>query len=390
MKQGYKMVATTLFGLEAILAQELKQIKAQKVEIGNRCVHFFGDKKLMYLANLKLRTALKILKPISHFKAEKEKDLYYHVSKIKWTDILDVYKTFSITSTVNSTHFTHSNYVALLAKDAIVDQFRKKKNERPSINIKNPDININIHISDNRCDISLNSSGHSLHKRGYRTQTFIAPLNEVLAAGIVMLSNWDSTKDFINPMCGSGTILIEAALIAINRAPNIYRKCFNFQNWKNYDEELYNDIKLELKKEEHKCDIKLYGSDISASAISIARQHIEHMELDDIIEIEGKNFFKSSDIEKDSIIFLNPPYGKRIELKKDYYKEIGDTLKQLYTGTCAWMISSEMAALKTVGLKPSKKIKLFNGALECKLLQYDLYEGSKKIRKLLNEQEVKS
>ena len=390
MKDCYKMVATTLFGLETILAEELKQIKAQKVEIGNRCVLFYGDEKLMYLANLKLSTALKILKPISNFKATKEKALYFHMSKINWTEILDVSKTFSITSTVNSNYFKHSNYVAHIAKDAIVDQFRKKTNERPSINIKNPDININIHISNNHCDISLNSSGQSLHKRGYRLQTFTAPLNEVLAAGIIKLSDWNSSLDFINPMCGSGTMLIEAALMATNRAPNLFRESFNFQNWKNYSKKLYDEIKIDLQKQEKKCNIRIYGSDISASALSIARQHIEHMKLDHIIKIEGSNFFKTADVKKNSTIFINPPYGKRIELKKDYYKEIGNTLKQMYTGTSAWMISSEMAALKTVGLKTSKKIKLFNGSLECKLVKYDLYEGSKKIIKSDNEQELKS
>ena len=378
------MVATTLFGLEPLLEKELKSINAQEVEIGNRCVHFFGDKELLYRANIQLRTALKILKNITNFKAKKETELYKNISRIKWYNIFDNSKTFSVSSTVNSKYFTHSNYVSLVTKDAIVDQFRKKYNKRPSIDLKNPDLNIHIHISDNRCSISLNSSGQSLHKRGYRIKTFTAPMNEVLAAGIILLSNWDMKKEFINPMCGSGTLLIEAALIAKNRAPNIYRKSFSFQNWKDYNHDLFENLKSEIIKSETNFNNTLKGFDISASTISIARQHVEKMNLSDIIDIKGQNFFKSTGIEN-AVIIINPPYGKRIELRKDYYREIGDTLKKYYINTNAWIISSELEELKKIGLKPSKKIKLFNGALECKLLKYELYKGSKKINKLENE-----
>ena len=385
MQEKYNMVATTMFGLENLLEKELLELGAKEVKIGNRCVYFSGDKALMYKANIKLRTALKILHTLSTFTASKEFDLYKNISSIKWHKILDTSQTFSVSSTVNSRHFKHSNYVSLVTKDAIVDQFRKKYNKRPSVDLKSPDINIHIHISEHKCNLSLNSSGDSLHKRGYRSKVFSAPMNEVLAAGIVLLSNWDKNQDLIDPMCGSGTLLIEAGLIAINRAPNIYRKAFNFQKWKNYDHALLEDIKKEAVQNETKFNKVLKGFDISASAISTARNHIHNMKLSSIIKIDGQDFFKSNG-HNNAMVLMNPPYGKRIELKKDYYKEIGDTLKQKYPNTCAWIISSEFEELKKIGLRTSKKIKLFNGALECKLLKFELYTGSKKIKKSQNEQ----
>mgnify|MGYP001211551924 CR=1 FL=1 len=373
-----------MFGLESILENELIELGADNISKGNRCVYFTGNKKLIYKSNIQLRTALKILQTLKNFKAKKETELYTHISRIKWHNLFDISDTFSVSSTVNSKYFTHSNYVSLVIKDAIVDQFRKKYNNRPSVDLRNPDFNIHIHISDNKCTLSLNSSGNSLHKRGYRSNSFRAPINEVLAAGIILLSNWDSEKKLIDPMCGSGTFLIEAGLIAINRAPNIYRKSFGFQNWKNYDERLFKLVKSEIVKSEKIFNGKINGFDISATAIVISKQHIENMNLQDIISVGGKNFLNSEGTEN-AILILNPPYGKRIDLKQDYYKKIGDTLKQKYINTSAWIISSDMNKIKTIGLKPSKKIKLFNGALECKLLQYNLYKGSKKINKSQNE-----
>ena len=384
MKERYNMVATTLFGLEPLLKKELESLNAKEVSAGNRCVYFKGDLKLMYRANIELRTALKILKPLTNFKAKKETDLYKNISRIKWDKIFDTSKTFSVSSTVNSQYFTHSNYVSLVTKDAIVDQFRKIKNQRPSINLKNPDLNIHIHISENRCNLSLNSSGQSLHKRGYRSNVFTAPMNEVLAAGIILLSGWDMEKEFVDPMCGSGTLLIEAGLFAINRAPNIYRKTFNFQNWTNYNEKLFQKVKNEIIQNEKPFNGTIKGFDISASAISTARKHVANMKMGNIIKIQGHDFFQLKSNEN-SILVINPPYGKRIELKKDYYKNIGDSLKQNHTNTQAWIISSELEELKKIGLRPSKKIKLYNGSLECKLLKYELYAGSKKINKFQSE-----
>ena len=383
MENTYNLVATTMFGLEPILTQELQKIGAKKIVKGNRSVSFQGDKRLIYLANLKLRTALKILKTIKIFKAYKEEDIYRNVSKIKWYKIFNVSKTFSISSTVNSKYFKHSKYVSLIIKDAIVDQFRKYKNKRPSINIKSPDISIHIHISDYNCSISLNSSGHSLHKRGYRVGKFKAPINEVLAAGIVMLSNWDLKTKLLDPMCGSGTILIEAGLIAMNRAPNIYRGFFNFQQWKDYDKTLFENIKAQLIKEERVINSKIHGYDISSNAISVARKNIAKMKLHHHIKINKEDFLQTQG-EENIILIFNPPYGKRIDLRENYYKIIGDKLKQNYTNTYAWIISSEFKEIKQIGLKTTEKIKLFNGALECKLLKYELYQGSKKTNRPQN------
>ena len=378
------MVATTMYGLEPLLKKELKSIGAQSIKTGNRCVYFTGDKQIMYDANIKLRTALKILKNITTFQAKQEKQLYNYISQIKWFNLFNLNQSFSVSSTVYSKYFTHSNYVSLVVKDAIVDQFRKKFKERPSINLQNPDLNIHIHISNNQCNVSLNSSGESLHKRGYRSNNFLAPMNEVLAAGLIQLSGWNQNQPLINPMCGSGTLLIEAALIAINRAPNIYRKSFQFQNWKDYDAMLLNKRKIAAQKEEKSFNGVISGFDISASTISIADNHIHNMKLNNIIQINGQDFFKSSGI-KNSTIIINPPYGKRINFKQDYYKQIGDTLKQNYSNTIAWIISSEIEELKKVGLKPSKKIKVLNGPLECRFLKYELYTGSKKFSKSPNE-----
>ena len=380
----YNMVATTMYGLEDILEKELIELGAENVQKGNRCVHFYGTNNLLYKANIQLRTALKILKNITSFNAKKEAELYRNISRIKWDKILNCDKTFSISSTVNSKYFTHSNYVSLVTKDAIVDQFRKRYNKRPSVDLKNPDINIHIHISNYKCDVSLNSSGQSLHKRGYRSKSFSAPMNEVLAAGIILLSKWDFNKPLIDPMCGSGTLLIEAGLIAINRAPNILRKNFSFQKWNDFNTKSFENIKKSIQYKERGFNGSIKGFDISASAISVARNHVHNMKLNKTIKIQGQDFFKSTGDEK-SIIIMNPPYGKRIEFKKDYYKEIGDTLKKQYTNTSAWIISSDFDEIKKIGLKPSKKIKLFNGALECKLLKYELYQGSKKASKLQSE-----
>lgn len=377
------MVATTMFGLEETLKKELLELGAKKIKVSNRCVYFQGSKEIMYKANLKLRTALKILKTVQIFKASKEDEFYKKISRIKWNKILSFSETFSVSSTVNSVFFKHSQYISLITKDAIVDQFRKNQNKRPSVDLKNPDFNIHVHISHNMCTISLNSSGNSLHKRGYRSEKFHAPINEVLAAGIILLTNWNKKDRLIDPMCGSGTFLIEAGLIAINRAPNIYRKVFGFQNWKDYNHDLFIKIKHELKNEEKKINGFIEGYDISASAISIARKHIANVKLSDFIKIKGQNFFTSLG-SKDAILIFNPPYGKRIEINKNYFKDIGDILKKKYTDTHAWIISSDTVELKKIGLRPNKKIKLFNGPLECKLLKYELYSGSKKTNKFQN------
>ena len=222
------MVAKTLFGFEELLANELLKLGAQDIKKGVRSVSFVGDKGFMYKANLGLRTAIKILKPIKSFWLRNEDDLYQQVYKIKWEDYLKPSGTLAVDATVHSNVFTHSKFVALKTKDAIVDRFREISGERPNVDLRFPDLKINVHIDRNQCTISLDTSGESLHRRGYKTDTNIAPINEVLAAGLVMLSGWDGQCDFMDPMCGSGTILIEAAMIACNIPPNLMRKEFAF------------------------------------------------------------------------------------------------------------------------------------------------------------------
>ena len=287
-----KYTATTLYGLEKVLYDELNQIGASNVEIGNRCVYFSGNKTILYKSNMKLRTALKILKTEKVFNANNEKILYHQASKIKWDNIFNTHNTFSVSSTVNSKYFNHSKYTSLVVKDAIVDQFKKFHNNRPSVDIKSPDYNINLHITNKQCHISINSSGESLHKRGYRSNRFKAPINEVLAAGIILLSGWDKKVKFIDPMCGSGTFLIEAAMIATNKAPNLKRKSFGFKKWKNFDINLYEKIQKNLKNEEKKIFKNILGYDIAASSVSISRNNCQNSGLEKIIRVDGANFFQ--------------------------------------------------------------------------------------------------
>ena len=383
MSEINNYTATTLYGLEKVLYDELTQIGASNIEIGNRCVYFSGDKTVLYKSNMSLRTALKILKTERVFNANNEKILYHQASKIKWDNIFNVHNTFSVSSTVNSKFFNHNKYTSLVVKDAIVDQFKKFHNNRPSVDIKSPDYNINLHITNKQCNISINSSGQSLHKRGYRLNQFKAPINEVLAAGIILLSGWDKKVNFIDPMCGSGTFLIEAAMIATNKAPNLKRKSFGFKKWKNFDISLYEKIKQNLKNEEKQYDKNIFGFDIAASSVAISRNNCQNSGLEKIIKVDGANFFKSQNHNNCFLIF-NPPYGRRISHRPDYYKEIGDTLKHNYQNSTAWIISSEINELKKVGLKPSRRIKLFNGQLECRLIKFDMYPGSSS-SKLPNE-----
>lgn len=380
MENNYKMVAKTLFGFEELLAKELKQLGAQEVTIGIRNVSFVGDKGFMYKANLGLRTAVKILKPIHTFKVKSEKELYDAIYKMKWEDYLKPTGTLAVDATVNSTVFTHSLYIAQKTKDAIVDRFRDNTGERPNVDLKFPDVKINVHIDRELCHISLDSSGESLHKRGYKTATNIAPINEVLAAGLIMLSGWDGQTDFMDPMCGSGTMLIEAAMIACNIPPNLMRKEFAFERWQDWDVELFEKIEDALLKKTRDFHHKIIGYDKAPSAVAKAKENIKNAQLDDFIEVKHEDFFKTQKggDEKLHMVF-NPPYGERLDIDmENFYKNIGDTLKQNYPGTEAWFITSNLEALKHVGLRPSRKIHLFNAKLESRLVKYVMYEGSKK------------
>ena len=375
---NFYMLAKTMFGLEEILAEELRKLGAQNVKPMNRAVSFKGDTGFMYKANLNLRTALRILKPIAHFQAHDEKELYKKLCEIDWTEIFDLDATFATHATTHSEVFTHSKYASLVMKDAIADTFRNKFDKRPNVAPEMPDVSVNLHIAKHTCTVSLDSSGDSLHKRGYKSDVVTAPMNEVLAAGLILLSDWNRISDFYDPMCGSGTLLIEAALIAYNIPVNIFRERFGFEGWKDFDEELWKMIKeVSLEKETH-YDGKITGSDNFQKAVRISRENIENALLFDNIKVKMENFFDTT-IEAGTFVLFNPPYGARIPIEVDeFYEKVGDTLKHNYKGCLIWLISSDIENMKFIGLRPSKKIKVMNGKLECSFRKFEVYEGSKK------------
>ncbi len=376
------MVAKTLFGFEEILAKELRNLGAGNVKEGIRNVSFEGDTGFMYKANLCLRTAIKIIKPIHSFEVQSENELYKKIYGMDWSEYLSVDTTFAIDTTVNSENFTHSLYVSQKVKDAIVDKFRDTDGTRPNVDVKFPDMRINIHIHNDHCNVSLDSSGRSLHHRGYRTATNIAPINEVLAAGLLLLSGWDGRSDFLDPMCGSGTMLTEAAMIACNIPANINRKEFAFEKWEDFDEELFEKIVDSSLKKAREFSYKIIGYDKAPSAVRKAKDNIENANLSEYITVERKNFFDSEKFNDGPLkMVFNPPYGERLNLDmEEFYASIGDTLKRSYPGTEAWFITSNLEALKHVGLRPSRKIKVFNSHLESRLVKYVMYEGSKKAK----------
>ena len=387
MNTNFKMTATTLKGLEGVLAEELKKLGAQDIKEGIRSVTFRGDQGFLYKANIALRTAIRILKPIRTCKVYDEEDLYEAIQKIKWEKYLDVEGTFAIGAVVNSKNFTsNSHYIALKSKDAVADYYRHKYSKRPNVDLDYPDVKIHVHIQKDWCTISLDSSGDSLHKRGYRSATNIAPINEVLAAGLVLLSGYTGDENFIDPMCGSGTILIEACMIACKIPANINRKQFAFERWKNYDEDLYFTIQDALLKKMTNSHFKIMGFDKAPSAVSKAKQNIINANLDEFIGVHHVNFFNSTkEVFGNTTILFNPPYGERLNIDvNEFYKKVGDTLKHNYPNSTAWMITSDMQALKHVGLRTSKRIELKNADLDCKFVKYELYEGTRKASKLEN------
>ncbi|MDT0557421.1 THUMP domain-containing protein [Ichthyenterobacterium sp. W332] len=386
MDNNFKMVAKTLYGFEELLSKELLQLGAQEIKKGVRNVSFVGDKGFMYKANMGLRTAIKILKPIKTFRISNEKDLYNQVYKINWETYLKPEGSLAVDATVHSHVFTHSKFIALKTKDAIVDRFRDSAGVRPNVDLRFPDLKINVHIDRQLCTISLDTSGESLHKRGYKTATNIAPINEVLAAGLIMLSGWDGQTDFMDPMCGSGTVLAEAAMIACNIPPNLMRKEFAFERWQDWDVDLFEKIEESLLKKTRDFHYKILGYDKSPSAVRKATDNIKNAHLDEFITIKHEDFFKTQKSGTDTLhMVFNPPYGERLENLnvEEFYGNIGTTLKHGYPKTNAWLITSNLEALKSVGLRPSRKIKVFNAKLESRLVKYEMYEGSKKAKKNL-------
>ena len=375
------MLAKTMFGLEEVLAEELRKLGAQNIKPMNRAVSFKGDKGFMYKANLNLRTALRILKPIAHFQAHDEKELYKKLCEIDWTAIFDLNATFATHATTHSEIFTHSKYASLVMKDAIADTFRKKFDKRPNVDPEMPDVSINLHIAKHTCTVSLDSSGDSLHKRGYKSDAVTAPMNEVLAAGLILLSDWNKISNFHDPMCGSGTILIEAALIAYNIPSNIFRERFGFEGWKDFDPKLWETIKEASLDKETNYYGKITGSDNFQKAVRISRTNIDNALMHDNIKVTNSDFFET-EIAPGTFVMFNPPYGERIDLGvNDFYEKVGTTLKHNYQGCTIWLISSDIENMKLIGLKPNHKIKVMNGELECSFRKFEVYEGSQKAQK---------
>jgi putative N6-adenine-specific DNA methylase len=374
------MVAKTSSGLEPVLKQELDLIGARNTELMNRSVGFEGDLACLYKANYLCRTALRILLPVKMFEINDQEDFYREIRDYPWEDHMDPDSTFAVDAVISYTVFTNSQFVALRTKDAIADRFREKTGRRPSVDLENPSVRINVHLFRSNCTVSLDSSGQSLHKRGYRKQAGIAPLNEVLASGLLMLSGWDMQKPLIDPMCGSGTILLEAAMMALSVPAGYYRNDFAFMNWKNFDPLLWNKVKAEAGEAMVKPTRALvYGSDISAMAIRKATENLKFTGLEAAVTIRRTGFEESLPPSASGIIIMNPPYDERIKLDDSvaFYKMIGDVLKRMYSGHKAWIISSDLEAVKFIGLRPFRKIKVFNGPLECRYLGFDLFEGKK-------------
>ncbi|GHV52720.1 RNA methyltransferase [Bacteroidia bacterium] len=389
-EQEFEMVAKTLYGLEEVLAGELVALGANNVQIGRRMVSFTGNKELLYKTNFHCRTALRILKPIFHFTAKDADTVYNKVREVQWEDHLTLEQTFAIDSVVNSEEFNHSKFVAYKAKDAIADYFKDKYGKRPSVRVNNPDIYINVHISHSDCTLSIDSSGESLHKRGYRTEQTDAPLNEVLAAGMILLTGWNGDTHFVDPMCGSGTLLIEAAMIALNIPPGVHRPAFAFEKWNDFDKELleriYNDESCERP-----FNFKCYGSDISPTAIEAARQNIRNAGLAKYIELEVKPFQQYAQAPQPGIMVTNPPYGERIPANNlmELYGMIGERLKHVFTGYNVWILSYREECFYQIGLRHKERINLMNGQLECEYRCYEMFEGANKEykRKLYNPEE---
>lgn len=372
------MLAKTFRGLEEVLRDELISLGAENVEIGNRMVTFDGDLEMLYKANLCLRTALKVLLPVEKFTASDPDELYDCVRDIDWEKYLTVDTTFAISSTVNSEDFPHSKFVTYRVKDGIVDHFMDKYGKRPSIRVAGADMEFNVHISDNRITISLDSSGATLNQRGYRIAQTPAPINEVLAAGIILKTGWRGDSPFVDPMCGSGTFLIEAALIAANINPGIFRKGFAFEKWKNFDRELFESLYNDDSAEREPA-FKIYGGDIDPDAVAIARKNIHEARLDDMIDLVCKPFAEwEAPEETPGILVTNPPYGERLrpDDMDGLFHEIGSVLKHHFQGYHAWILGYEDACFSSIGLKPSVKFPILNGSLECTLREYVLFDGS--------------
>jgi putative N6-adenine-specific DNA methylase len=382
-KNDFTLIIKTHAGLEQLLADEVITAGGHEVQLLVRAVRCLADIDTMYRINYICRTALRVLKLLHGFVVNDENDLYREINKLDWPDIFPVDGTFAINANVNRSQMTHAQYVSLKAKDAVVDKFREILGKRPNVNITDPDVRIHIHISASQGMVLLDSSGDSLHKRGYRRGQGLAPINEVLAAGMVLLSGWDATTDLLDPMCGTGTILCEAAMIAQKMPAGYFRKKFGFMSWPNYQPELWNQITKTENARIAPAQCHLYGADVNQRVLAQTDEVLRATGFDKITTLKQVAFEDSSPpTNKPGIIITNPPYGERIQKSNlnDFYHMIGDVLKNKFAGYTAWLITSDFGALKSVGLRTSRKITLFNGPLECRYVQYQLYRGSRKGR----------
>ncbi len=380
-----KYIAKTLYGLEDLLATELKSLGASGVHPMIRAVEFEGGKRLMYKANLWCRLTTRILKPIARFHAANGDQLYKEMSRIKWCNYLDADSTLAIDSVVSHSGFNHTHYVAQRAKDAIVDQIRNRTGRRPSVDVDNPDLRLNLHIHQNRATLSLDSSGDGLHRRGYRTEGGKAPVNEVLAAGILTLTGWNMSVPLVDIMCGSGTFVIEAAMMARRMAPGLLKKKFGFQNWSDYAPELFETVRKEAEQAAlPNLPFGLFGSDKNRHQVADAQSNARRAGVADDVTFADHPFDESDPPPPPGVLVINPPYGERIQVEdiKSLYSSIGDTLKKKFTGYDAFVFTGNLEAAKHVGLRTSRKIKLVNGAIECRLLKYEMYMGTRKAKKL--------
>ena len=375
----FELIAKTFMGLEPVLAQELTKLGANNVQIGRRMVSFTGDKEMMYRANFQLHTAIRILKPIKHFKAKSAEDVYNEVKKIDWSQYIMKGKTFVVDSVVYSDEFRNSKFVSYKVKDAIVDQFRESTGDRPNISISNPDIRLHIHIAEDNATLCLDSSGESLHRRGYRQETVEAPLNEVLAAGMILMTGWKGDTDFIDPMCGSGTLVVEAALIAQNISPGVFRKEYAFEKWPDFDSDLFDTIYND-DSEEREFTHHIYGYDVDMKAVNTANLNVKAAGLSKVITIRQQDFKDFTKPSEKSLMITNPPYGERISTPNllGTYKMIGEKLKKEFAGNEAWVLSYREECFEQIGLKPSIKIPVFNGSLECEFRKYVMFDGKMK------------
>ncbi len=380
--EDFEIKATTLFGLEEVLQRELQVLGGKKVEVFKRGVSCVGDLGFLYKANLSVRTALKIIVPIAKFTAFNDQELYDGMKQLPWEKFMEKDDSLMVEAVANSEQFTHTLFIAQKTKDAICDRFREKTGQRPDVDLIHPILRIYVHIFKNEVSVNIDSSGELLYKRGYRTDTNRAPINEVLASGLVALSGWQPHLQFIDGMCGSGTIPIEAALKANNVPPGYFRHEFGFMKWKNFDEQLFETIYESLLSKIKDDKLDIWANDLDAETLKKAKSNLKNAKLEDVVRTTNESFFDIKPDRKGGVIILNPPYGERLSEQEvsNLYREIGNKFKKDFGGYTGWIITSSMEGFKSIGLRPSRKIALFNGSLECRFLKFEMYEGSKRLK----------